>query len=308
MAVKSVALSMAMLGMASGHIIMQSVGVNGKDHEQGFGIYMPSDNSFISDVTSDSMACNGSPVSGFTSSSEVIPVKAGDTVTGNWLHTLTSTGPDGSADNKVIDSSHKGPVMAYMKKVDDATQNPSAGPGDGWFKIAEAGLISPTQWAVDALIESGGVQTVTIPSCIEDGDYLLRFELLALHDGTKPNGAQFYMECAQINVSGGTGGSTPATVAIPGAYSASDPGISFNVYNDQGQPYPKGEYIIPGPELFTCGAGSSSPAPSTGSSESGSSSAGSSQQSQQPSTGATEAASTTFVGNDRFGMRWEGPF
>ena len=198
MAVKSVALSMAMLGMASGHIIMQSVGVNGKDHEQGFGIYMPSDNSFISDVTSDSMACNGSPVSGFTSSSEVIPVKAGDTVTGNWLHTLTSTGADGSADNKVIDSSHKGPVMAYMKKVDDATQNPSAGPGDGWFKIAEAGLISPTQWAVDALIEAGGVQTVTIPSCIEDGDYLLRFELLALHDGTKPNGAQFYVSDASI--------------------------------------------------------------------------------------------------------------
>ena len=193
MAVKSVALSMAMLGMASGHIIMQSVGVNGKDYEQGYGIYMPSDNQFISDVTSDSMACNGSPVSGFKSSSEVIPVKAGDTVTGNWLHTLTSTGADGSADNKVIDSSHKGPVMAYMKKVDDATQNPSAGPGDGWFKIAEAGLISPKQWAVDALIEAGGVQTITIPSCIEDGDYLLRFELLALHDGNKPNGAQFYV-------------------------------------------------------------------------------------------------------------------
>jgi cellulase len=154
---------------------------------------MPSDNSFINDVTSDSLACNGSPVSGFKSSSEVIPVKAGDTVTGNWLHTLTSTGADGSADNKVIDSSHKGPVMAYMKKVDDATQNPSAGPGDGWFKIAEAGLISSSQWAVDALIEAGGVQTVTIPSCIEDGDYLLRFELIALHDGTKPNGAQFYV-------------------------------------------------------------------------------------------------------------------
>lgn len=294
MAVKSVALSMAMLGMASGHIIMQAVGVNGKDYEQGYGIYMPSDNSFINDVTSDSLACNGSPVSGFKSSSEVIPVKAGDTVTGNWLHTLTSTGADGSADNKVIDSSHKGPVMAYMKKVDDATQNPSAGPGDGWFKIAEAGLISSSQWAVDALIEAGGVQTVTIPSCIEDGDYLLRFELIALHDGTKPNGAQFYMECAQISVSGGTGGSTPATVSIPGAYSASDPGISFNVYNDQGQPYPKTDYIIPGPELFTCGAGSSSPqpqTPSTGGSES-------SQQPQQSSTGATESAAATTFGND----------
>jgi cellulase len=189
---------MAMLGMASGHIIMQAVGVNGKDYEQGYGIYMPSDNSFINDVTSDSLACNGSPVSGFKSSSEVIPVKAGDTVTGNWLHTLTSTGADGSADNKVIDSSHKGPVMAYMKKVDDATQNPSAGPGDGWFKIAEAGLISSSQWAVDALIEAGGVQTVTIPSCIEDGDYLLRFELIALHDGTKPNGAQFYVSDTRL--------------------------------------------------------------------------------------------------------------
>ena len=207
---------MAMLGMASGHIIMQAVGVNGKDYEQGYGIYMPSDNSFISDVTSDSLACNGSPVSGFQSSTEVIPVKAGDTVTGNWLHTLTSTGPDGSADNKVIDSSHKGPVMAYMKKVSDATQNPSAGPGDGWFKIAEAGLISSSQWAVDALIEAGGVQTVTIPSCIEDGDYLLRFELIALHDGTKPNGAQFYVcdtpvliNCRPMLTHGSTDGVRP---------------------------------------------------------------------------------------------------
>jgi hypothetical protein len=30
------------------------------------------------------------------------------------------------------------------------------------------------------------------------------------------------MECAQISVSGGTGGSTPATVSIPGAYSVSE--------------------------------------------------------------------------------------
>jgi cellulase len=26
-----------------------------------------------------------------------------------------------------------------MKKVSDATKNPSAGPGDGWFKISEDG-------------------------------------------------------------------------------------------------------------------------------------------------------------------------
>ncbi|KAK4561547.1 hypothetical protein LTR86_004226 [Recurvomyces mirabilis] len=245
------------LGVASAHTIMQAVGVNGKASGQGVGIYMPSDDSYQSDVKSDSMACNGSPVTGFTSSSEIISVNAGDTVTGSWLHTLTSTGADSEADNKVIASSHKGPVMAYMKKVADATQNPSAGPGDGWFKISEAGLISSTEWGVDALINAGGVQTVVIPSCIEDGDYLLRFELIALHSASSEGAAQFYMECAQISVSGGSGASTPATYAIPGIYSATDPGIHVNIYNNQGQPYPS-SYTIPGPNVFTCGASSAS--------------------------------------------------
>lgn len=185
--------ALALLGPVSCHTIMQAVGVNGKDYAQGHGIYMPSDDSFQSDVSSDSMACNGSPVTGFQSSTEVIEVKAGDVVTGSWLHTLTSTGPDSSADNKVLASSHKGPVLAYMKKVDDATQNPSAGPGDGWFKVSEAGLISSTEWAVDALIEAGGVQSVTIPSCIEDGEYLLRFEIIALHSASSEGQAQFYV-------------------------------------------------------------------------------------------------------------------
>lgn len=58
-------------------------------------------------VSSNSIACNGPPVTGFRSSSTVIPVTAGTTVTGAWLHELTSTGPDGEADNKVIASSHK---------------------------------------------------------------------------------------------------------------------------------------------------------------------------------------------------------
>lgn len=38
-----------------------------------------------------------------------------------------------------------------------------------------------------------GIQTVTIPECIEDGDYLLRFELIALHSASVPMGAQFYV-------------------------------------------------------------------------------------------------------------------
>jgi hypothetical protein len=37
------------------------------------------------------------------------------------------------------------------------------------------------------------------------------------------------MECAQISVSGGTGGSTPATVSIPGAYSVRQLSLSLLV-------------------------------------------------------------------------------
>ena len=109
-----------------------------------------------------------------------------------------------------------------MKKVSNAVTDP--GYGSGWFKIASDGL-SGGQWGVDRLIANQGIQTVTIPSCIAPGDYLLRGELIALHSAGSPSGAQFYQECAQITVTGGTGMKTPSTVSLPGAYSANDPGI-----------------------------------------------------------------------------------
>jgi len=251
-----------LLSIASAHTIMQAFNGN----PQGVALYMPSSNVYQSDVTAQTLACNGIPATGFKSSSTKITVQAGQTVTGAWLHQLDSTDTNFGADsdNKVIASSHKGPLLAYMKKVPDATQNPSAAAGDGWFKISAVGLISSTQWAVDALIAAGGIQTITIPSCIENGDYLLRFELIALHSASTYPGAQFYMECAQITVTGGTGTATPATVSIPGLYSGSDPGIKVNIYNSVGQPYPS-SYQIPGPPVFTCPSGGSSPPPASSS-------------------------------------------
>lgn len=77
-----------------------------------------------------------------------------------------------------------------MKKVTNALTDP--GYGSGWFKIAEDGL-SGGSWGVDRLIANGGIQTITIPSCIAPGDYLLRGELIALHSAGSQGGAQFYM-------------------------------------------------------------------------------------------------------------------
>ena len=110
--------------------------------------------------------------------------------------------------------------MAYMKKVSDATSD--SGVGDGWFKVSEDGYdVSTETWAVTKLIAAGGTQSIPIPACIEDGQYLLRGEVLALHSASSAGQAQFYMECAQINVTGGSGAKSPATVSIPGTYSVS---------------------------------------------------------------------------------------
>ena len=53
------------------------------------------------------------------------------------------------------------------------------------------------------------------------------------------------MECAQINITGGSGSKSPATVSLPGAYKATDPGILINIYQTLSS------YTIPGPAPFT---------------------------------------------------------
>lgn len=53
--------------------------------------------------------------------------------------------------------------------------------------------MSATRYLIANQIQDEGFQTVTIPECIEDGDYLLRFELLALHSAAARMGAQFYV-------------------------------------------------------------------------------------------------------------------
>ena len=88
---------------------------------------------------------------------------------------------------------------------------------------------------------------ITIPKCIAPGKYLMRNEQIALHVAQSKGGAQFYLSCAQIEVTGG-GSSTPKDlVAFPGAYSATDPGILINI----NYPVPT-SYINPGPPTFTC--------------------------------------------------------
>lgn len=71
---------------------------------------------------------------------------------------------------------------------------------------------------------------------------------MALHSAAAAGGAQFYISCAQVRVSGGSGTASPAPlVAFPGAYKATDPGLLVNIYNNGGQAYQPA-----GPEVFSC--------------------------------------------------------
>jgi hypothetical protein len=69
-----------------------------------------------------------------------------------------------------------------------------------------------------------------IPSATPSGEYLVRVESIALHSASGANGAQFYISCGQINVTGGGSGKPTDLVSFPGAYKSTDPGIMLNIY------------------------------------------------------------------------------
>jgi len=152
-------------------------------------------------------------------------------------------------------------VLIYMARCPSAGCNSWDGAGKVWFKIAHAGLISGTQnagkWAGDQITDTLE-WTVTIPATLAPGQYLIRHELIAVHQANNP---QFYPECAQLTVTG-SGTIAPDSsflVSFPGAYSASDPGINFNIDSDAAKTATT--YPIPGPAVWNGSGGTAPPDP-----------------------------------------------
>jgi cellulase len=143
-----------------------------------------------------------------------------------------------------------GPIIVYLAKVSNAATSGTS--GLQWFKVAEEGLNNGV-WAVDNMINNGGWHYFNLPSCVAPGDYLMRVELIALHSASVQGEAQFYMECAQIRVTGSGSKTGSNFVSFPGAYSATHPGILISIYDNSGQPNGGGRpYSIPGPQVLTC--------------------------------------------------------
>lgn len=163
------------------------------------------------------------------------PIAAGTNLTLHW-----TTWPD----------SHHGPIISYLAACNGPCETVDK-TALRFFKIAEMGQLSlgvgggkPGRWADDVLKEQNGTWEVEIPAEIAPGKYVLRHEILALHSAYDAGAAQFYPQCVSIEVSG-EGTATPEGVAGTELYSEEDPGVHYNIYNDESKPV----YQIPGPKL-----------------------------------------------------------
>ncbi|KAE8147113.1 glycosyl hydrolase family 61-domain-containing protein [Aspergillus avenaceus] len=200
----------------------------------------------IEPLASKNIACG---IDGEKAVSRVCPVKPSSLLTFEFR-----AYPDGSQAG-FIDESHKGPCAVYMKKVDDATADNNAA-GDGWFKIWQYDYDeSAGQWCTEKLIANNGFLSVKIPQGIDEGYYLVRTELLALHNAAyaDPLDPQFFVGCAQLFVQGGSGGGEkPETVTIgEGSYTLDMPGLVYNIYEKPLKlPYP-----MFGPKVYEGSAG-----------------------------------------------------
>lgn len=160
---------------------------------------------------------------------EVIPVAAGDRVGAWWGHVIGGEQWPNDPDNPIA-ASHHGPVTAWLAKVDDAA-TAEVSSGLEFFKIAEDGFdVATNTWGVDNMVKNNGWSYFDVPTCVAPGDYLLRVELLALHSAYASMGAQFYISCANIRISGNGTFSPSQTQSFPGAYQQNDPSIQTNIW------------------------------------------------------------------------------
>ncbi|KAK3938991.1 glycoside hydrolase [Diplogelasinospora grovesii] len=159
------------------------------------------------------LRCNGG-----TSATLNASVAPGDSVSAIWAQWTHS----------------QGPILVWMYKCAGAFSS-CDGSGSGWFKIDAAGFHgdgvkvfldteTPSGWDIAKLVGGNKQWTSTIPQGLAPGNYLIRHELIALHQANTP---QFYPECAQIVVTGSGTAQPDASykAAIPGYCKQSDPNI-----------------------------------------------------------------------------------
>ncbi|KAF7365218.1 hypothetical protein MVEN_00393400 [Mycena venus] len=159
---------------------------------------------------------------------DVADANPGDAVAVNWVST------EGPWFHNV------GPMLTYLANCGSAPCSGFDASNAMWFKIQQVGRDATGGWA-QAQLNTGAPATLNLPSNLAPGNYLLRHEIIALQNAE----------------GSGTGAPTSGElVKLPGAYSATDPGILVDVYSN-----PNAPYTFPGPPIaaFVSGGDSAPP-------------------------------------------------
>jgi cellulase len=219
----SVAAATMLASQAMAHFTMQYMWVNNADQGKNTYLRVPPNNNPVTDVTSTDITCNVNGRSG--SGVATASVAAGATITLEWHQHDQRAGED------PISGGHKGPVQVYVAKA-PSTAASFDGSGTVWTKLYSSGLLSTNgTWATDVVNTNSGKHSFKLPSSLPAGEYLIRGEIIGLHVAQSYPGAQFYIGCAQVKITGG-GSANPPKIALPGAYKGSDPGITVNISNN----------------------------------------------------------------------------
>ncbi|TVY46521.1 putative endo-beta-1,4-glucanase D [Lachnellula occidentalis] len=243
MRILTLSYALAALQMSTAHTVFTTLFINEVNQSPGTCVRMPmtpNNATFpINDLKSDDMACGYGGTAGVA---RVCAIPQAAKLDFLFVEYADNSQPG------AIDTSHKGPCAVYMKRVDSAIQDKAI--RDGWFKIWEDTYDAGTlQWCTEKLIKNNGMLSVQVPENLAGGYYLIRPELLALHQaGKNPPNPQFYVGCAQIFLNS-TATSVPKdTVKIPGYVGPTDPAVLFNIYT------PKWPYPTLGPALYEDGS------------------------------------------------------
>ncbi|KAK7192958.1 hypothetical protein DPSP01_005166 [Paraphaeosphaeria sporulosa] len=149
---------------------------------------------------------------------------------------------------------HPGPGLVYMSKAPTGSVKAYDGSGD-WFKIFEEGVCDGGDFTSTAWCDyNRNYIAAKIPKDTPNGEYLLRAEHIGVHR-SHVNQPEHYVSCMQIKVQGGGNGTPGPMVKFPGAYKATDPYANFSIYNG------RKAFPMPGPAVWTGGAGSGASAP-----------------------------------------------
>jgi len=224
------AVAFALASQAAAHYTFPSLIINGQTTTAWE--YVRETNNFdsqapVTDVTSSDLRCYDSATNPTAST---VTVAAGQQI-------------GIMSDNTIY---HPGVVNVYMAKAPSGTAVASwAGDGDVWFKVYQITAVTNGGESITFPAQNLPSVSFTLPSELPTGQYLVRMEAIALHVASTYGGAQFYISCGQINVTGGGSGSPGPLVAIPGVYTGYEPGILIDI----DYPIPT-NYTQPGPAVW----------------------------------------------------------